>query len=390
MKIELMRRLDHWLGPLLAFLVWLASLLFRRRLPLEAGEKVRDVHRILVIKIFGMGSILLATPAFRALARAYPGSRLEIVTAAGHRDFIDRLGTFEVVHGISLDSPRAFLAGVWRLLRCPRPDISINLEYYTWFTLILQTLQRARVRVGFAERQWLRLRLLDVPVYFNYHRHIRRIFSAVAENLGAEVSERKLVVPSFSAAEAEKISFLPGRSSSDRRLLAVHIGASPLSRLRQWPLARYGELLRGILAEFDATIALIGGPDEKGEADEFRRTLPADERVLNLVGSLSVGETLALLSRAAVLITNDSGPLHWAVALGIPTVSFFGPETPDLYGPPTTSRHRVFYSGRYCSPCMTTMYGKKSDCSDNLCLQDISVKEVQEALRELLAKEKTR
>ncbi|MEA1926881.1 MAG: glycosyltransferase family 9 protein, partial [Candidatus Auribacterota bacterium] len=127
-----------------------------------------------------------------------------------------------------------------------------------------------------------------------------------------------------------------------------------------------------------------GGPDEKEEADEFFVAFEGTPGLINLVGKLSIPETIATLQLSSLLITNDSGLLHWAIAIDTPTVSFFGPETPDLYGPEDRDRHIVFYSARYCSPCLTSTYAKVSYCSDNLCLRDISVPEVFDAVINIL------
>ena len=148
-----MRWCDRWLGKPAAFLVWLLSPLLHRGLknfPPRSGDLIPDVQRIVIIKFFGMGSLLLATPAFRSLRKAYPDAVLEIITSASHRSFIETLNIFDRIHSISLAGPVKFFNSILKLLCGRGPTISINLEYYTWFTLALQTLLRSRVRVGFA------------------------------------------------------------------------------------------------------------------------------------------------------------------------------------------------------------------------------------------------
>ena len=87
-------------------------------------------------------------------------------------------------------------------------------------------------------------------------------------------------------------------------------------------------------------------------------------------------ELCALLQRSALLITNDSGPLHLAEALATPTVSFFGPETPLLYGP-TGDNQVVFYKGIYCSPCLNVHNQKQAPCKgNNVCMKLINPDEV--------------
>jgi ADP-heptose:LPS heptosyltransferase len=75
------------------------------------------------------------------------------------------------------------------------------------------------------------------------------------------------------------------------------------------------------------------------------------------------------------LVTNDSGPLHISEAVGTPTVCFFGPETPNLFGP-TLTNSLIFYQNMYCSPCLNTYNIKKSTCIDNQCLKRITPQHV--------------
>lgn len=386
MTIDFMRWCDKWLGRPFCFLIWLISPLLHRKKRLLPGQLIPDVRRIVIIKFFGMGSLLLATPAVRALQNTYPRASFELITSSTHLPFVQTLHVFDRLHGIPLTGIRPFLGGLIKILIAPRPDISINLEYYTWFTIALQTLQRAKIRVGFAERQWLRLHLLDLPVYFNHYHHIKRIFGAVAEELGAPVNSYRLSPISLDPAHVTKAKqrLTKAGFQSEHPLIAIHIGASPLCRLRQWPLDRFQSLIHLLMKKTRARIVLVGGPDEREEAVDFTDGFKTSPRLFNLVGTLSIPETIAALQLSSLLITNDSGLLHWALAIDTPTVSFFGPETPELYGPDRRERHVVFYSGRYCSPCLTTTYAKVSDCHDNLCLQDILVDDVLDAVIKLL------
>jgi len=92
----------------------------------------------------------------------------------------------------------------------------------------------------------------------------------------------------------------------------------------------------------------------------------------------SLDELLALHSMSDLLITNDSGPAHFASLVRLPTLVLFGPETPRLYAP--LGRSTVCLSAGFaCSPCISVYNGKKSPCDDNLCLKAITVGEVYQA-----------
>jgi len=105
-----------------------------------------------------------------------------------------------------------------------------------------------------------------------------------------------------------------------------------------------------------------------------------NQRCIDFTGKTSFGELLALYSIAALMVTNDSGPAHFASLLSLPTVVLFGPETPRLYSP-LGSQHRDLYADFACSPCVSVYNGKKSSCSENRCLKSILPDRVlQEAL----------
>ena len=114
------------------------------------------------------------------------------------------------------------------------------------------------------------------------------------------------------------------------------------------------------------------------------------DMVINLAGKTNLGHVLILFEIGDLFITSDSGPLHIAELTRIKTISFFGPETPTLYGP-SRGNHFVFYRGLYCSPCLnvynvkTAMYGNKR-CFEgsNKCMYEIGVEEVLGKAKQLL------
>jgi ADP-heptose:LPS heptosyltransferase len=117
--------------------------------------------------------------------------------------------------------------------------------------------------------------------------------------------------------------------------------------------------------------------------------LQGHPRVHDLAGNLSLIDLCFLLDNAVAVITNDSGPLHIAVAFGTPCVALFGPETPAHYGP-MGEQHRVLYKALPCSPCLTPFDGKQFPCPFSVrCLREIRVDEFVEAATEVIAKRLT-
>jgi ADP-heptose:LPS heptosyltransferase len=137
-----------------------------------------------------------------------------------------------------------------------------------------------------------------------------------------------------------------------------------------------------------ASLCLIGSADEREYIDGIISLIgsPSD-RIVNLGGSLKLKGLIALFSHSKLLITNDSGPMHLAAAVGLPTVALFGPESPLFYGP-VGNRSINLYAGLPCSPCLNVYNAKVFQCPINVqCLKDISVDDVVAAAKTLLSEQ---
>ena len=117
--------------------------------------------------------------------------------------------------------------------------------------------------------------------------------------------------------------------------VAVHAGATWPTK--QWPLAQFAAVASRARSQYDATIVLLGGQNEIPLAQEIEgelRQRPAPGRVLNLTGQTSLKQLAALLSKVDLLVTNDSGPIHFAAGLGTPVLGIFTCTSPHRSGPP--------------------------------------------------------
>ena len=162
--------------------------------------------------------------------------------------------------------------------------------------------------------------------------------------------------------------------------MIVNPNASDLLPLRKWENSRFIELSERILARYpDAKIAVTGAPSEQAAAEALGRAVNAD-RVVSFAGKTSLRELLTLYTLADVLVTNDSGPGHFALLTPVHAVVLFGPETPVLFGslaPATT----IIWKELACSPCVSVFNHRLSPCRNNVCMQAITVDEVFDAVR---------
>jgi ADP-heptose:LPS heptosyltransferase len=159
--------------------------------------------------------------------------------------------------------------------------------------------------------------------------------------------------------------------SPDKKIVVLNPNGSELLPLRRWPMENYIGLIRRLLSDPDVCIVITGSHAETADAvlicDAVR-----NQRCINFAGQTSLRELLDLFAISRLLISNDSGPPNFAALTGIPVLVFFGPEAPQCYLP-VGSRIEPLYSGYLCSPCVSAYNHRKSACTDNRCLQAITV-----------------
>jgi ADP-heptose:LPS heptosyltransferase len=145
---------------------------------------------------------------------------------------------------------------------------------------------------------------------------------------------------------------------------------------------RYIELVRRILAAHDDVLVLITGAAGERDQAEHMAAQCANDRCVAFAGHTKLTELPALYELASLIVSNDSGPAHFAAASALPTIVLFGPETPTHYGP--LGKPIVLYAGLACSPCVSVYNSRKSACTDNVCMQAITVEQVFAAVESVL------
>jgi ADP-heptose:LPS heptosyltransferase len=398
-----MRRLDRWVGtPLTAFLsgvYWLWRRVVRR-----PGNPA--IERILFIELSEMGSAILADPAMRRARELFPRASLHFLIFARNRQSLDILGTIARDHTITLREDNLWVLALdtvralWRLRRL-RVDLVVDLELFSRFTSMLSLLSGAPLRSGFHRfhnEGLYRGSYLTHPVQYNPHQHMAKNFLALVH---AAAEDRDVVPHTKRHFEDWEVELAPYRDEGASALLRRRLveafpilertpkwvilnpNASELMPLRKWPLASFAELARRLLVDPDVAVLVTGALAEKGDAQHILGVAKS-ERVIDLTGFTRLDELPALYRICLMMLTNDSGPAHFAAPTGIRTWVLFGPETPTLYGA-LNPNAAFFFKGLSCSPCVSASNHRASPCTDNQCMKQITVDEVYETLRPHLA-----
>jgi ADP-heptose:LPS heptosyltransferase len=273
---------------------------------------------------------------------------------------------------------------------------------FSRFTGLLTGFSGADRRVGFHrfnDEGLYRGDMLTHRVAYNPHIHIAKNYIALVNAL---LDEAPTVPPSRTVIDDGELS-LPVRPSttsardatiakikplisvrdlSKFRVVLINPNAGEMLPQRRWMPSRFVELIRRILAAHDDVLVLItGAAHERAQAEKLAAQCLSD-RCVSIAGFLALADLPGLFSFAAVMVTNDSGPAHFAAASGLPTIVLFGPETPNLYRPLGNST--AIYAGLACSPCVNVSNHRKSACSDNVCMRAISVDQVFKAVQAVL------
>jgi lipopolysaccharide heptosyltransferase II len=310
-----------------------------------------------------------------------------MLTLEANRAVCDHLALFERVHTVRIDRWGRFARDAARTVAAlgrARYDAVVDLELFAYVSALAAAASRAPRRVGFDKSA---RSLFTETVHFDPSRHVVESFRALAEALvGGAARGFALSLPrSEDAARAVAEKLAAVGVGPDDFVVAMNVNASPLAFERRWERGRFAELAARLSARFGTHVALTGSAAERTYVEGLLEELPGPAAVTNLAGRLSFAELVALVDRAGLVVTNDSGPLHVASALDRPTVALFGPETPARYGP-LASKRLVFYAGLACSPCMSVANRKTVDCHyDALCMRSISSGAVWERVEPFVA-----
>jgi ADP-heptose:LPS heptosyltransferase len=390
MNVDTMRKIDYFAGVPLCAAGTLAEKLFRLVVP----RKKTRAKNVLLIELSEMGSAILVDPAMRKLQSQIDGE-LFFVIFSKNKVSLQLLGTVKEENIFTIDEsgmvPLA-LSSLKFLAWCRKNKIDsvIDLELFSRFTALLTAASGATNRVGFHSfhnEGLYRGDFLTHKVAYNPHQHIAKGFVSLVDALLSEkeelpytkriIGDDEIEIAKAEISDTDKREVLEtiatkykGFDPEKNPIILVNSNASDLLPQRRWDRANYCEVIKKILAYNDkALVLLTGAPSEFDGAQELADCVN-DARCINFAGGVKFLQLPHLYAVSAFMLTNDSGPAHFASITDMHTFVIFGPETPALYGSlgPTTP----IFAGLACSPCVSAANHRKTPCTDNRCIQVIT------------------
>ncbi|HZM88327.1 MAG TPA: lipopolysaccharide heptosyltransferase II [Blastocatellia bacterium] len=350
------------------------------------------VKRILVFAYHGLGNFIMYTPALRLLRERYPSARIDLQVG-------NNTGCEEVLAGSTLfdniyNLPFSAGIGAWvargEAIRNTHYDLTINeFHSHSWPLALLIAASRAPFRLGHVtspgwSRRFSRYSFVfNLPVVMREDQHeIDRYLDLVAA-AGAPVvvsgdTSTFIHLTEEDRAFAREFLEVNGETRA-RRIIGFQPGTSLSMRWKQWPIERYREVISRVVAESpDSQIVLFGSPVEEQMIREMARGLTG--RISLAAGKTSVKQVAALIEQCDLLVCNDSGLMHAAVAVGTPVAAIYGP-TDFRRTAPLGDNHTLIRHDLPCSPCFKLEGDEKVlACPHHDCLMTISPDEVMSAI----------
>ncbi|MDB5386121.1 MAG: Heptosyltransferase [Planctomycetaceae bacterium] len=311
------------------------------------------IRRICIIKPSAFGDVVQSMPLLNVLHSRFPESQISWVI---NRELSDLLTGHSVAPKLIPFDRRGGVSAWWKLLRDIRQskfDLVVDLQGL-FRTSVMSWASRAPLRVGLqAARDGSSLAChLLVPNTSSQGPAHRRYWQVAEElGLGQLKQQAGIAIPDSDSAWAARV-----KANLSGPLLVIHPGAR--WKTKQWPISHFSVVARQALRDLKMSAVVIGSRGESAAAEELvaavKREVPRGE-ILSLAGQTSIKQLSALLQKADLVLSNDSGPMHLAAAMGTPVVGVFTCTSSERSGP-AGNLHRfvaadVPCAASYCKQC---------------------------------------
>lgn len=313
--------------------------------------KNSPVKNILVITLSNIGDVVLTAPVMDILLRDFPAAKLSLIVGAKAASLFE--GNPRIERNHIFDKKLDFWQRIqWTLsLRRYHYDLVVDLRnsmigYFLFPRWMMSPASWVNPKIHYKERHLSRLRML-----YDYISHPISSLLAIAPSQSDEICVDQLLK-----------FFLDARGD----FVVIAPNASNLSKA--WSREEFIKLSNNIVDKYSLKIVLIGAAvdREKNEYIVSHCRVP----ILNLVGKTNLIQTAALIRRAKILVTNDSGPMHLASYFNKPIIALFGPTDPSLYGP-WSSLFKVVRKNDDCPYCADSKSEIPHNCMENLTQEDV-------------------
>ena len=338
-------------------------------------------QRILIVAVNWLGDLIFMTPAIRAIRRAYPEGYIACLVPPRGVDLL--CGNPHLDACIPFEESRGWrgILQWWPLVRRLKQERfdTVFLFHRSFSRTLAACLAGIRFRIGYRtwKRGWLLTEAVDPLPKDSVHKVVGYLKIVEAAGLQADGMHYDVGLLPEDKKAADALLRQWGVCAGDR-LVALHPGAN--WQLKRWPARCFASLADQLTTQCQVKVVFIGDQKDLPLVEQITRQMKTTPLVAT--GRTSFRQLGALLASTRLLISNDSGPLHLGLAVGIPVVGLFGPTVPDLSGPLDRTKAVALFGSIGCPvPCY------QLQCPVNLCMHEIRVEQVLQAAENFLNRE---
>jgi len=321
------------------------------------------VSRILIIKLRGIGDVILTTGIIQNLKTAFPGASIDYLTEKPSKAALTGINELNEILLLERNS-NAKKFKLIKAIRNRKYDLVIDF-FSNPTTALITFFSGAKYRAGFPYRGRTYAYNLfgpgDRQKYHSADLHFKFI-----EDLGIKIHTKELL---FSLSEEEKTfssEFIAEAGLKDKHV----IGLSPSGgwNSKKCPADKFAQFANAVSKKYDVAFLVVWGPGDYEDAEKIKELLGT--RAI-IAPPTTIKQMASLMSKCDLVIANDSGPMHISAAMAVPTLALFGPTDPALQGPYGPKNQTVSLDTLECIMCNLTECPKKQECFNEMLPESV-------------------
>ena len=355
----LLKKLDKWIGCPLVYILGL----FRK-------EKARPqkYQRIAVIKTAAMGDTIILSAMLDEIRCSYPDAQVTVICSKNNAAMVKALPDIGQVEVFAMKNP---VQSLKRVRKLGQFDLVMDFGPWPRINAIISWAVSADCKVGFKRENMYRHYIYDVKVEHSdriheieNYRNILRYSGITPKDL--EPNLRTLIAHNYDCDKYVVLHMLPGGSRSTQKC---------------WEKKKWYELAKRLNDRYGLRILFSGSKKDKPYIDTLVEELKQCRiEVDNIAGEYTLVDMATVLGNATVVVSVDTGIMHYAAAVNVKLIALQGPTSPLRWGP--LSKNAIVVSNNVCQPCLSL--GFEYECKNNICMQGISVDMVMDAVKKIM------
>ena len=327
------------------------------------------MSKILIINVNWIGDVLFSTPFIKAIRKANPNSYIACMVVPRCKEILEDNPHLDKLIIYDEDIAHKDIFGKMRLISSLRSEKfqRVFVLHKSLTRTLIATLSKIPVRIGYSLKKrnlflTIKIPQPQIPI------HRVEYFLNIAAAAGIDISDKDLVfqVPPKDIEFAQRLLKEAGIKENEK-FVVINPGGNWMPK--RWPHENFAKLADNLVEKYDVKVVITGAPKDTEVAKTIASIMK--HKPIILAGKTTLKQLGAVLKKASLVISNDTGPMHVAVSQKTPTIALFGPTSKDITGPYGKSEYAAIQKDIGCIiPC----YNLK--CKDNKCIKAIEIKDI--------------